>query len=263
MTDLLFSNSALEMNIHDIRRFNLRRIIDNARTLEMAKNDSDFCDQYGLNPGYISQLIKGHRNMGEKSARNIENSLGLAEKTLDNTEEFLNNTESVELMLKNVNDFASFTAKIKHNKNTRDKWVSVKRITNIGADGFFTLEAVVDPKICEGFVPSLTASQKAYAIQASDGVYHPAIRDGWFVVCDPNALPVTTEYILVNMKDGRKIIQEFIIQRGDTLILQDVLGVSRTSLNLKDIESVDPVIEIITPSRHLKNIPTKNLENLF
>ena len=33
---------------------------------------ADFCRSHDLDPSYISQLLNGHRNIGEKAARKIE-----------------------------------------------------------------------------------------------------------------------------------------------------------------------------------------------
>lgn len=37
---------------------------------------SEFARKYGLDATYLSQLMRGHRNFGEKSARNIEDAVG-------------------------------------------------------------------------------------------------------------------------------------------------------------------------------------------
>lgn len=68
------------MNTNDLRRINLDRLIGNhgvhGRIAEFAKAN-------GLDPSYLSQLLNGHRNLGEKAARNIEESLSLPSGHLD------------------------------------------------------------------------------------------------------------------------------------------------------------------------------------
>lgn len=44
---------------------------------------AEFGRKYGLEPSYISQLLGGHRGFGERSARNIEQKMGLPAGTLD------------------------------------------------------------------------------------------------------------------------------------------------------------------------------------
>lgn len=71
------------MSISEIRQKNLRKILDAAISSGSSKNDADFCSKHDLNPSYISQMLNGHRSIGEKSARNIERKIGLLDKTLD------------------------------------------------------------------------------------------------------------------------------------------------------------------------------------
>ncbi|MDC5565523.1 hypothetical protein NRA69_17785, partial [Acinetobacter baumannii] len=71
------------MDISEIRKQNLRRIIDNAISKGLAKNDAEYCKKNDLEPSYISQLVNGHRNIGERSARNLEKKMGLDAGALD------------------------------------------------------------------------------------------------------------------------------------------------------------------------------------
>lgn len=82
------------MDISEIRKQNLRQIIDNAISQGLAKNDAEYCKKKDLEPSYISQLVNGHRNIGERSARNLEKKMGLNEGDLDqsvNITQFDNN----------------------------------------------------------------------------------------------------------------------------------------------------------------------------
>lgn len=76
-------NAAMTAPIHDTRRSNLRALIgippkhgDTAR----------FARKHDLDPNYLSQLLNGHRNMGEKAARELEQKVGLAPMTLDSVD---------------------------------------------------------------------------------------------------------------------------------------------------------------------------------
>lgn len=42
----------------------------------------DFSDRHDLDPSYLSQILNGHRNMGERAAANLERKIGLAPGTL-------------------------------------------------------------------------------------------------------------------------------------------------------------------------------------
>ncbi|KPY64865.1 hypothetical protein ALP50_03291 [Pseudomonas syringae pv. spinaceae] len=40
-------------------------------------SQKDFANQYGLDASYLSQILNGHRNLGEKAAANLEEKIGL------------------------------------------------------------------------------------------------------------------------------------------------------------------------------------------
>lgn len=67
------------MNINQTRKANLRRIIQT----ETNGNIAAFAKRHDLDASYLSQLLGGHRNIGERSARNIENKAGLRHGQLD------------------------------------------------------------------------------------------------------------------------------------------------------------------------------------
>lgn len=86
---LMLSNAG--MDIQDIRRKNLRRIIDE----RFEGVDGRFADYIKRPRPNISQLLAGApgRPFGERLARYIENTVGLTEGYLDNVGESLNLTE--------------------------------------------------------------------------------------------------------------------------------------------------------------------------
>ena len=65
------------MDITEIRRANLKRLVD------ASSNQREFADKAGLAPAYVSQMVNGTRNIGEKTARKIEAAIGLDAGRLD------------------------------------------------------------------------------------------------------------------------------------------------------------------------------------
>jgi SOS-response transcriptional repressor LexA len=65
------------MDINTIRLDALRREIRHFPTLVA------FARKYGLDSTYLSQLLNGHRNLGEKAARNLEAKLGWPPRSMD------------------------------------------------------------------------------------------------------------------------------------------------------------------------------------
>lgn len=44
----------------------------------------DFANRYDIDPSYLSQVLNGHRNLGERAARNMETKISLLPGTLEN-----------------------------------------------------------------------------------------------------------------------------------------------------------------------------------
>jgi hypothetical protein len=63
--------------MHEIRRKNVARLVDHYTTQQAL------ADALQTSPGYIYQIVSGYRNVGERSARNIEASTGMPEGWLD------------------------------------------------------------------------------------------------------------------------------------------------------------------------------------
>lgn len=68
------------MDISQIRRENLNKVIG-----RRGKHGriADFAREHDMSETYLAQILNGHRNLGEKSARNMEKKVGLAHGTLD------------------------------------------------------------------------------------------------------------------------------------------------------------------------------------
>jgi len=52
------------------------------RDLMGGKSQKEFAEQHNLDASYLSQLLNGHRSLGEKAAANLEAKIGLPEGTL-------------------------------------------------------------------------------------------------------------------------------------------------------------------------------------
>ncbi|WP_166359304.1 LexA family transcriptional regulator [Pseudomonas akapageensis] len=56
--------------------------IDALRALMGGKTQKEFADLHNLDASYLSQLLNGHRSLGEKAAANLEQKIGLSPGTL-------------------------------------------------------------------------------------------------------------------------------------------------------------------------------------
>ncbi|WP_164705353.1 helix-turn-helix domain-containing protein, partial [Pseudomonas viridiflava] len=56
------------------------------RTAMAGLSQKDFANQHGLDASYLSQLLNGHRKLGEKAAATLEEKINLSPGTLVNPE---------------------------------------------------------------------------------------------------------------------------------------------------------------------------------
>ncbi|EMB9037938.1 helix-turn-helix domain-containing protein [Acinetobacter baumannii] len=137
---------------------------------------------------------------------------------------------------------------------TQKRYVPVKAYSKMGMDGYFT-DMGYDGNAGDGYVPTHTAGPRAYGIKGTGDSMFPAIRNGWYVVCDPDAEPVPTEFVQVCLKDGRCTIKEFVGINGGVLSLLAVNGGERLSFDMDEVESITAITDIVPPSQHRQEHP--------
>jgi len=67
---MLTESDDCEMDINQARVKALKAVMAGA-------SQKDFANQHGLDASYLSQILNGHRNLGEKAAANLEEKIGL------------------------------------------------------------------------------------------------------------------------------------------------------------------------------------------
>lgn len=137
---------------------------------------------------------------------------------------------------------------------TLKRWVPVKAYSKMGMDGYF-IDMGFEGNGGDGYIPTHTAGTKAYAVKGTGDSMFPAIRNGWYVVCDPDAELVPMEFVQVCLKDGRCTIKEFIGIQNDVLSLIAVNGGERLTFNMDEVESITAITDIVPPSQHKHEHP--------
>jgi len=130
--------------------------------------------------------------------------------------------------------------------------VPVVGTAQLGENGYWT-ELGYSPGARGEGVRALTDDPNAYALKVRGDSMEPAIREGWYVVVEPNRTTTPGEYVLVQTVAGQSMVKELLWQRGDTIALMSVNGNGRITFRLDEIESISPVGPIFPPSsiRHL------------
>lgn len=134
------------------------------------------------------------------------------------------------------------------------RYVPVKAYSKMGMDGYFT-DMGYDGNAGDGYVPTHSAGPRAYGIKGTGDSMFPAIRNGWYVVCDPDAEPVQNEFVQVCLKDGRCTIKEFVGINGGVLSLLAVNGGERFFFEMDEVESITAITDIVPPSQHKQEHP--------
>lgn len=127
----------------------------------------------------------------------------------------------------------------------RARRIPVVGTARMGADGFF--EELVPGS--EGSIDSYSTDPDAYALRLKGDSMHPAIRNGSFVVVEPNGRCTPGEYVALQLVDGRKMVKELIFERQDEVVVESVNGNARMTIARADIESMHPVAAVVAASK--------------
>lgn len=125
--------------------------------------------------------------------------------------------------------------------------VPVVGTAQLGEDGYWD-ELGYPPGNGDEGVRALTDDPNAYALKVRGDSMEPAIREGWYVVIEPNRSTTPGEYVLVQTRAGQSMVKELLWQRGDTIALMSVNGNGRLTFRMDEIESISPVGPIFPPS---------------
>lgn len=126
--------------------------------------------------------------------------------------------------------------------------VPVVGTAKMGEDGFYE-ELSPFPGAGDGYVEHVSADPNAYALRVRGSSMYPAIRDGSYVVIEPNGQPVPGEPVLVILRNGKKMVKEFLIERQDSIEVESVNGGHRHTIYRDELESVQPVSAVLYRSK--------------
>jgi len=123
----------------------------------------------------------------------------------------------------------------------------VAGIAQLGENGWYD---EIEANGTEGYVEHHSRDADAYALRVRGDSMYPAIRNGWYVVAEPNGALAPGEYAAVALADGRKMVKELLFESENEITLQSVNGGQRISVARTDIVSIHPVAAVVSPSKH-------------
>lgn len=101
----------------------------------------------------------------------------------------------------------------------------------------------------DGHIEIAVDDPNAYGIRIKGQSMFPAIRDGWYVLVEPNGTAREGEYVLLKLADGRRMVKEFLFRRGTTVEVMSVNGGERLSFDIEGLDGMQPVGAVVSPSK--------------
>ncbi len=213
------------MNISQLRVDALRALIGNLKTKE-------FADRYDLDPSYLSQLLNGHRPLGDKAAKNLEDKIGLPGGTLLMPAHAAQEGSSLE-----IKPGPSLTKPF--------RWAHIQGIAQLKQDGSWT-----ELTPMKGWVDTPSTDPGVYSLRIKGDALAPAIRNGWIVWCEPQRKLVPGEYVVVKLLSGECLIKELLYANGEEVSLMSVNDTyGRLTIQRSEIESIHYIGGIVPPSQ--------------
>ena len=104
----------------------------------------------------------------------------------------------------------------------------------------------------DGTVAAFSSDPEAYALRVKGDSMFPAIRDGWYVVVEPNGPTVIGEFVLIKLANGQKMVKELLMQTEHGITVMSVNGNVRRTIAFEEIDNhhgLQPVASIMSPSK--------------
>jgi phage repressor protein C with HTH and peptisase S24 domain len=218
-------NNKQQSKLQEIRRKNLEM------ACEIHSQQADIAAIYGCEPSYISNLIKGKKNIGEKTARKLEECLKKPMHWMDTPQALMPNDESKPLL----------TTEKTFKHQCRPRVVGTARC---GDKGYY-----MDLEGGDGYL-EFHAKPGSVAIKIKGHSMHPAIKEDWFVIIEPEKSPELGEYVLIKFRDGRKMVKELLQKKSDGYLLLSVNSDERITAHHAEIEGIEAISAIVPPSKH-------------
>jgi phage repressor protein C with HTH and peptisase S24 domain len=132
----------------------------------------------------------------------------------------------------------------------RFRRVPVVGTAKMGTDGFFE-EFSEMPGAGDGHIEIATEDPNAYCLRVRGQSMFPAIRDGWYVLVEPNGQPREGEYVLLKLRNGMRMVKELMYRRQSTIEVMSVNGGERLSFDFAELDDkgMQAVGAVVSPSK--------------
>lgn len=222
-----------------LRRKNLLALIRD----RYANSQTNFSTATGISLSQMGQWLADEdnpnvRNMSERSARKIENKASLSDGWMDQDHD----SEKPHNGLF-VNDPGAEYIGLA----PKQTLMPVSGYAKMGTNGWY--EEISAPG-ADGYVEASSSDPDAYVLRVKGDSMHPAIRNGWYVLVEPSKQPSFNRYAAIRLRDGRKMVKEFLSRNQDNVTVESVNGGERLTISLEDIDVIHAIGAILMSDKH-------------
>jgi len=204
------------------RRENLSRIIDRWIASQRFKTGKEICEYYGLSAAYVAQLLNSKRQIGEKTARELEQQLGLLPLCLDQQE--INAQPDLE---------SPVTALLYVMQPVEQELFQLKAVENASYQ-----------------MPSWMQLQPDHTlIQVADQSYAPVLKSGWWLLCDQHQLSQAGDLVYVQLVNQLCLILELQAETEQELHGQSLDRKRQVVFQQQDIQEIRRVSVLLSPQQ--------------
>jgi transcriptional regulator with XRE-family HTH domain len=102
-----------------------------------------------------------------------------------------------------------------------------------------------------GFILHESTDPDVYSVRITGDAYHPRIKSGEYVVCEPGHEVGPGDEVLVKLHSGASLVREYVFERDGVIAFNGINnGTPRRTIPTADIEAIHYISAICKPSRY-------------
>lgn len=216
-------------------------------------SQTELANKSGVGQGSISKIERGDQ---ESSAYDVELAFALDVNPLwlkNGNNEFMPRWLAITATIPGLQGPVEIESNASHAPTLGEfSAVPVVGIAQLGDNGHWSeLEYPVGHG--DGHINYPTHDRNAYALRCRGDSMKPRIRDGEFVVVEPNSEAIPGDEILLKTKDGRVMVKTFLYRRDGKVHVMSVNEAHPPqAFDLVDIDKIHPVAAIVKKALWVK-----------
>lgn len=199
----------------------------------------DLAGRSGVARGTISALEKRDSNRSEFASR-LASAFDISlEQLMDESRNWLEDEERIKASNLSTAEYVG--------RAPSQHLVAVAGLAQLGENGWY--EEITAPG-ADGYVEAASSDADAYVLRVKGDSMHPAIRDGWYVLVEPNRQPHAGAYAAIRLSDGRRMVKEFLFRTSEAIVVESVNGGKRLTIQISDVEAIHPIGAVLMPDKY-------------